>query len=102
MLSLAPLPLISAAAWVGTLRSLSGQHDWARFLCAILLFLASLGGLGASVWPYAIPGVLSIWDAASEHRTQEMLFFAFAGVVPVILAYIGFSYWTFRGKVGAP
>ena len=47
MLSLAPLPLIAAAAWVGTLRSVSGQHDWAPPVCAILLFLTSLGGLGA-------------------------------------------------------
>ena len=101
MLSLAPLPLIAAAAWIGVLRSLSGPHDWAPFLCAILLFLASLGGLGASVWPYAIPGVLNIWDAASEHRTQVISFFAFSGVVPIILGYVGFSYWTFRGKVGA-
>jgi cytochrome d ubiquinol oxidase subunit II len=101
MLALAPLPLIAAAAWLGTLRSLSGPYDWAPFLCAILLFLASLGGLGASVWPYAIPGVLSIWGAASEHRTQVISFLAFASVVPIILAYVGFSYWTFRGKVGA-
>ena len=102
MLSIAPIPLIAAAAWVWTLRSLSGQHDWAPFLCAILLFLASLGGLGASVWPDAIPGVLNTCDAASEHPTQVISFFAFAGVVPVILAYAGFSYRTFRGKVGAP
>jgi cytochrome bd ubiquinol oxidase subunit II len=92
LLSLAPLPLIAAAASVGTLRSLSGQYDWAPFVYAILLFLASLSGLGASVWPYAIPGVLNIWDASSEHRTQVISFFAFAGVVPVILAYVGFSY----------
>jgi bd-type cytochrome oxidase subunit II len=83
MLSLAPLPLIAAAAWVGTLRSLSGQHDWAPLVCAILLFLASLGELGASVWPHAIPCVLNIWDPASEHRTQVISLFAFAGVVPV-------------------
>jgi len=101
MLSLAPLPLIATAAWIGVLRSLSGPYDWAPFLCTILLFLASLGGLGASVWPYAIPGVLNIWDAASEHRTQVISFCAFAGVAPIILAYVGFSYWTFRGKVGA-
>jgi cytochrome d ubiquinol oxidase subunit II len=101
MLSLAPLPLIAAIAWIGTLRSLSGPHDWAPFLYAILLFLASLGGLGASVWPYAIPGVLNIWDASSEHRTQVISFFAIAGVLPIILTYVGFSYWTFRGKVVA-
>ena len=100
-LSLAPLPLIAAAAWVGVLRSLSGPHDWVPFLCAIVLFLASLGGLGASVWPDAIPGVMNIWEAASEQRTQVIAFFAIAGIVPIILAYVGFSYWMFRGKVGA-
>ena len=101
LVSLAPLPLLAAAAWVGVLRSLSGPRDWVPFLCAIVLFLASLGGLGASVWPYAIPGVMNIWDAASEQRTQVISFFAIAGIVPIILAYVGFSYWTFRGKVGA-
>jgi cytochrome d ubiquinol oxidase subunit II len=101
LVSLAPLPLLAAAAWVGVLRSLSGPRDWVPFLCAIVLFLASLGGLGASVWPYAIPGVMNIWDAASEQRTQVISFFAIAGIVPIILAYVSFSYWTFRGKVGA-
>jgi cytochrome d ubiquinol oxidase subunit II len=81
--SLAPLPLVAAAAWVGTLRSLSGQYDWAPFVYAILLFLASLGRLGASVCPYALPAILNIWDAASELRTQVISFFAFAGVEPV-------------------
>jgi cytochrome bd-type quinol oxidase subunit 2 len=61
-----------------------------------------VASLGASVWPHAIPCVLNIWDAASEHRTQVIPFFAFTGFVPVILAHVGFSYWTFGGKVGAP
>ena len=61
-----------------------------------------VASLGASVWPHAIPCVLNIWDAASEHGTQVIPFFAFTGFVPVILAYVGFSYWTFGGKVGAP
>jgi cytochrome bd ubiquinol oxidase subunit II len=101
LLSLAPLPLLAAAAWFGVLRSLSGPHDWVPFFCTIVLFLASLGGLGASVWPYAIPGIMTIWEAASEQRTQVIAFFAVAGILPIILAYVGFSYWTFRGKVSA-
>src|SRR5262249_22784579 len=101
LLSLSPLPLIAAASWAGALRSLSGPRDWVPFLCAILLFVASLGGLRATVWRYAVPGVMNIWDAASEPRAQAISFFAIAGIDPIILAYVGFSYWTFRGKVGA-
>jgi cytochrome d ubiquinol oxidase subunit II len=102
MIALAPLPLIALAAWLGVLRSLRGTRDWLPFLCAILLFLASLGGLGASIWPQIVPGVMNIWDASSENRTQVITLSALAGIVPIILAYVGFSYWTFRGKVGVP
>ena len=98
-IALAPLPLIAAAAWIGVLRSLSGPRDWLPFLCAIALFLASLGGLGASIWPQIVPGTMDIWTAASEHQTQMIAMFVLAGFVPIILAYVGFSYWTFRGKV---
>src|SRR5262249_48298012 len=33
MVALAPLPLLTAAAWIGVLRSLSGPRDWLPFLC---------------------------------------------------------------------
>jgi cytochrome bd ubiquinol oxidase subunit II len=99
---LAPLPLIALAGWIGVLRSLWGPRDWLPFLCAIPLFLASLGGLGASIWPQAVPGVMTIWEASSAHRTQVVLSGALLGIVPIVLAYTAFSYWTFRGKMPAP
>ena len=99
---LAPLPLIALAAWIGVLRSLWGPRDWMPFLCAIPLFLASLGGLGTSIWPQAVPGVMTIWEASSAHRTQVVLSGALLGIVPIVLAYTAFSYWTFRGKMPAP
>jgi cytochrome bd ubiquinol oxidase subunit II len=99
---LAPLPLIALAAWIGVLRLLWGSRDWLPFLCAIPLFLASLGGLGASIWPQAAPGVMTIWEASSAHRTQVILSGALLGIVPIVLAYTAFSYWTFRGKIPAP
>jgi cytochrome bd ubiquinol oxidase subunit II len=83
----APLPLIALAAWIGVLRSLWGLRDWVPFLCAIPLFLASLGELGARIWPQAVPGVMTIWEASSAHRTQVVLAGALLGIVPIILAY---------------
>jgi cytochrome d ubiquinol oxidase subunit II len=99
---LAPLPLIALSAWIGVLRSLWGPRDWVPFLCAILLFLACLGGLGGSIWPQALPGIMTIWEASSAHRTQVVLSGALLGIVPIVLAYTAFSYWTFRGKMPAP
>lgn len=97
---LAPLPLLAASSWVIAWRSLWGKIDWLPFVSTIILFLAALGGLGASIWPAAIPGVISIGDASSSLRTQTIVAAALLLIVPLILAYVGYSYWVFRGKVG--
>jgi cytochrome bd ubiquinol oxidase subunit II len=102
LLSWLQFAFIALAAWMGVLRSLWGPRDWVPFLCAIPLFLASLGGLGASIWPQAVPGVMTIWEASSAHRTQVVFSGALLGIVPIVLAYIAFSYRTFRGKMPAP
>jgi cytochrome d ubiquinol oxidase subunit II len=93
------LPLIAAAAWLTAWRTLWGQRQWLPFAAAIVIFVCSLAGVGVSVWPAAIPGWLTIWEAASEHRTQVIVASAVTAIVPIILAYVAFSYWVFRGKV---
>lgn len=72
------------------------------FLYAILFFLTSIVGLGASIWPEIVPGSLDIWQASSEHRTQMITITVLAVFVPIILAYVGVSYWAFRGKIRDP
>ncbi len=99
MISLAPLPVIAALSWLVAWRSLWGRRDWLPFCATILLFAASLGGLCASVWPAAVPGVLTFWEASSALRTQEILALALAAILPLVLAYTAFSYWIFRGKI---
>jgi cytochrome d ubiquinol oxidase subunit II len=97
---LAPLPAIAAAAWLVAWRSLWGRAEWLPFAATILLFFAALVGLGVSIWPAAIPGVLTIEDASSSLRTQAIVATALVIIVPLILSYVGYSYWVFRGKVG--
>jgi cytochrome d ubiquinol oxidase subunit II len=92
------LPGIAVVACVGLMRSLWGRRDWAPFAWAIVLFAAALGGLAASLWPYAVPGTMTIWQASSTHRTQTIVAGALVIIVPIVLAYMALGYWTFRGK----
>lgn len=93
------LPLIAAVSWLTAWRSLWGRREWLPFAATILLFLAALGGLVVSIWPSAIPGSLTIWEASSDPRTQEIVADALISTLPIILAYVAFGYWVFRGKI---
>jgi cytochrome bd ubiquinol oxidase subunit II len=57
-------PITALLAWLGVLLS-RYSSPWAH-----VLFLVSVAGLGASLWPEAMPGVVSLWQAASMHRTH--------------------------------
>jgi cytochrome d ubiquinol oxidase subunit II len=46
-----------------------------------------------------IPGVLTIKDAAAPESSLKFLLVGAAVLVPTILAYTGYAYWVFRGKV---
>ena len=59
-----------------------------------------MAGLGITIWPYAVPNALTIWDAAAPVRSQAFMLVGVAIIMPVILAYTGWAYWVFRGKVG--
>jgi cytochrome d ubiquinol oxidase subunit II len=100
MIVAVPMPLlVLLTAWLGW-RSLSGTRDAAPFLWALVLFLLSMAGLAVSVWPDVIPGRVSIWEAAAPFESQLFMLVGSAILVPIILAYTGWAYWVFRGKVG--
>ena len=52
------------------------------------------------MWPYVVPDTVTIWDAAAPHRSQAFMLVGVALTMPLILAYTGWAYWVFRGKVG--
>jgi cytochrome d ubiquinol oxidase subunit II len=71
------------------------------FLAALALFLLGYVGLGISLFPYVVPRALTIWDAAAPHASQAFMLVGAVVILPVILAYTGWAYWVFRGKVAA-
>lgn len=96
----APVPVAVAAIALLLFRSLNvHQHEYRPFLLALALFALSFVGLGVSMYPYIIPTEVTILDAATPFRSQIFMFVGAVVLIPVILAYTGYAYWVFRGKV---
>ncbi|MEZ5679992.1 MAG: cytochrome d ubiquinol oxidase subunit II [Erythrobacter sp.] len=96
----AQVPLLTGIIAFALLRALSKRRTYRPFLLALGLFLLGMAGLGVSMWPFVVPDQVTIWDAAAPHRSQVFMLWGTAIIMPVILAYTGWAYWVFRGKVG--
>jgi cytochrome bd ubiquinol oxidase subunit II len=78
---------------------LNKRWEVAPFLLALLLFLLGMAGVGVTMWPYVVPGALTIWDTAAPARSQWFMLVGAIITIPLILGYTGWAYWVFRGKV---
>ncbi len=96
----AQVPLLVAIATVVFFWSLKRLHRYTPFLVSLGLFALGLIGLGISLFPYVVPPVVTIWDAAAPASSLKFMLVGAVIMVPIILAYTGYSYWVFRGKTG--
>jgi len=94
------VPLLTAILAFLLFRGLSKRWEVAPFWLSLGIFLLGMAGLGVSMWPYVIPNQVTIWEAAAPPRSQLFMLVGVALTVPLILAYTGWAYWVFRGKVG--
>ena len=101
IIATAPVPLAVVAVTVLLLGSLAKRQDTRPFFLALALFALSYAGLGISMYPYIVPQSITIWQAASPRDSQLFLLVGVSFLIPLILAYTGWSYWVFRGKVKA-
>ncbi|TXL74403.1 cytochrome d ubiquinol oxidase subunit II [Vineibacter terrae] len=95
----APVPLLVAAVSLAFWRAIRRRAERLPFLLALALFLLSYIGLGISLYPHIVPPSLTIWDAAAPESSLKFLLAGGAVLLPIILAYTGYAYWVFRGKV---
>ena len=94
------VPILVGISAVLFVRSLSRRAELAPFLLTLGVFLLSFIGLGISMFPYLVPPSITIWDAAAPPASQVFMLVGVSIMVPIILAYTGYAYWVFRGKVG--
>jgi cytochrome d ubiquinol oxidase subunit II len=97
----AQVPLLVLIAGGVFFWSLRRGAERLPFLMALALFLLGFVGLGISMYPYVVPRVVTIWDAAAPPSSQLFMLVGAVVIIPTILAYTGWAYWVFRGKAGA-
>jgi cytochrome d ubiquinol oxidase subunit II len=99
ILFLWPVPFVTALTALVIWRAVPSRHIAVPFLGSIALFLLALAGLGISLFPYAVPRSLTIWQAAASEPTLEFTGVGVAIILPITLAYLAYAHWIFRGKV---
>ncbi|CAD6534099.1 Cytochrome bd-I ubiquinol oxidase subunit 2 [Paraburkholderia hiiakae] len=94
-----PVPILVAVTIVAMYRAVRRRAEVAPFvLCNILVLLGYIGLL-ISIWPYAIPTSVTLWEAASPRSSQLFALVGAVIIIPIILVYTTAGYWVFRGKV---
>ncbi|MGF1553049.1 MAG: cytochrome d ubiquinol oxidase subunit II [Paracoccaceae bacterium] len=101
---LAPLPLMTAAAFLAVwrlLRELPLPRDrwcWAPFVGGCLIFLLGFLGLAYSFYPYVVPDRLTVTEAAAAPESLIIILGGTLFVLPTIIGYSIFAYRVFGGK----
>jgi cytochrome d ubiquinol oxidase subunit II len=94
-----PVPVLTALTAAMAWRWLDQGREVLPFLAAILLFLFGYLGLVISNYPYLVPTTLTVWQAAAAPAAQKFMLAGTLPLLPVILGYVVFVYWIFRGKL---
>jgi cytochrome bd ubiquinol oxidase subunit II len=99
---LSPVPLLVAITGYSIYRLIrrARGREVLPFLLSMLLFLLGYLGLAISLWPNLIPPDISIYEAAAPRSSQLFLLVGMLILLPVLLGYVAYTYWVFRGKVG--
>ncbi len=99
ILYLSPVPIATALVAWACWHGLNTGREMMPFLSAVGLFLLGFVGLAISNVPYLVPPSITIWDAAAVPQSQIFMLIGVLIMLPVILGYTVFVYWTFRGKM---
>ncbi|CAB3779554.1 Cytochrome bd-I ubiquinol oxidase subunit 2 [Paraburkholderia ultramafica] len=94
-----PAPFLVVICAVLMRRAARVRRDTQPFVLALALVVLGYAGLLATIWPYAIPSSVTLWQAAAPHSTQVFTLVGAVVILPIIFAYSAFGYWVFRGKV---
>jgi cytochrome bd ubiquinol oxidase subunit II len=95
---LIPIPTASLVLFIMIWRDLHTGKECRPFFLSIGVFLTAYLGLGISLWPWAVPFVFTFRQAAATAPSQSLLLIGTVMLLPVVLAYTGYSYYIFRGK----
>ena len=95
-------PSVGAIAAIVLALSIVDHNDYLPFHMVVLIFVSAFGTLALSFWPYMIPSVVTVDQAAAPQSSLVFMFWGCGVIVfPLMLIYTLISYSVFRGKVRA-
>ena len=94
-----PVPVVTALVAFAAWRWIDGRRDGLPFFASVGLFLLGYLGLVISSYPYIVPPSVTVWEAAGAPASLIFMLIGTLVLLPIILGYIVFVYWLFRGKV---
>ncbi len=92
-------PTIGAVAAIVLALSILRHNDHWPFYTVAAIFVSAFGTLALSFWPYLIPLVITIDEAAAPQSSLMFMFWGGVVVFPLMLVYTLISYSVFRGKI---
>jgi cytochrome d ubiquinol oxidase subunit II len=95
---LLPIPTASLIMLIIIWRDLHTGREIRPFLLSFGVFLTGYLGIAISTWPYIIPFEITFRQAAAAPESQSLLLIGTAVMLPLILLYVGYCYYIFRGK----
>jgi cytochrome d ubiquinol oxidase subunit II len=95
---LLPIPVSSLVMIVMIWRGLHKEKEHLPFFMSVGVFLTGYLGLGISLWPWLVPFNVSFRQAAAAPESQSLLLVGTIVMLPLILGYVGYCYYLFRGK----
>ena len=93
-------PAIAIVAAIVLGLSVERHRDGLPFNMVSLIFVCAFGTLAISFWPYMVPNVMTVEEAAAPYSSLAFMFWGEGlFVYPLMLIYTVVSYRVFRGKV---
>ncbi len=93
-----PIPTASLILLIMIWRDLQAGREYRPFLLSFGVFLTGYLGIAISMWPYVVPFEITFRQAAAAPESQSLLLVGTVIMLPLILLYVGFCYYIFRGK----
>lgn len=98
ILYLAPMPIIVVVLFFLMRKDLSTEREYRPFLLTVALFLMGYIGVCFAVFPHIVPYQMTLHEAAAADTSLSFMLIGAAIMLPIILSYTGYAYYTFKGK----
>lgn len=98
VLFMMPMPFIVAVLFYLMRKDLKTDREYRPFLLTVAMFLMGYIGVCFAVFPNIVPYSMTIYEAAAADTSLSFMLIGAGIMLPIILSYTGYAYYTFKGK----